>query len=845
MGFLFDFSDEVDLFHRGKERKKKASKKVGVKEGRSRKRITRKKMLNPCEQCGLYKACLTPKMSPTGEGRLRCLIIGEAPGATEDEVGTQFIGSAGQILRRHLRRNGVELDRDFWKTNAVACRPPDNRKPTNRELKYCSVNLKKAFDTYRPKFVFLFGDTALTAYFSLFHPENKSTLNKLSIGDIHGQIIPDLEAGVWVVPLYHPSFLQYTKDAEAIFAKDLRKAVGWIKRDKELPNVDVDIKLLTSHEDVITLLKGLSSSKVIVFDYETNSLFPFKGISKILTISVVGKGNTSYCFPFQYRNHWKKEELEEIENLWKKILVNPSIKKVAHNVKFEDIWSRNILGVVPEGWVWDSMIAAHILNEAPGTTRLKVQTFLNFGYIGYEEEVAPHMKGRGEFNINTLEEVDFPVLGRYNALDSYFTNLLFKKQQRLMNSEDRRAMDFSMEVTNMLCDLQVRGIRVDTDYLLKAYQELERKCSRLLSKLGSSKEAQIFLKREGREVDWNSTKDLRVLFYDIMKQRPSKLTRSGVSSVDKEALEGNSSELAKELLRLRRLEKVKSTYIKQIERESFNGMIYPSIDIHTVRTYRTSSSRPNLQNIPKREETAKKYVRRAFYPRKGHKLLSADYSGAEVRIMACYSKDPVLIDYLKTGYDMHKEWAAKLYRKPISSVTKKERFNAKNGFVFPEFYGSWYVSVAKSLGLSENHVKRVEQEFWKVFKVMKKWQENLWKSYLSKGYVEYFFGFKRKGVMNRNRVINSPIQGTATHCLLWSMCKINDEFKGRDFDSRVIYEIHDEIMCDVNPSEEEEVKEVVERVMTKDIVDAFPWIVVPFEVEISVGEIDKSWYELK
>ena len=837
---LFIFNDRVDMFSLGQKEKVKVGTK---KKGRRRKKsASSKEVLDPCEKCGLYKTCKTPKMRSTGEGKLKCLIIGEAPGATEDEEGKQFIGSAGQILRNYLKKSNVDLDRDFWKTNSIICRPPNNRKPTNRELKYCSANLEKTFETYKPKSVFLFGDTALKAYISLFHP--RSSLGKLSIGDIHGQIIPDLDVGVWIVPLYHPSFLQYNKDAETIFAKDLRKAVAWIKRDRSLPDIDVgDVRLLTSYDEVVGLLKRLSSQETIVFDYETNSLLPFREGSKILTISVVGKGTTSYSFPFQYRDHWKEEELKEIKDLWKKILVNPSIKKVAHNVKFEDMWSRIILEVVPKGWLWDSMVVAHILNEAPGITGLKVQTFLNFGYVGYEEEVGPYMKGKEGFNL--LSQVDFSILGKYNALDSYFTNLLFRKQQRIMNSEDQRAMDFSMMVTEMLCDLQVRGIRVDMDYLTKSYQELERKCNRLLDKLNSSEEAQTFYRKVGREVDWNSPKDLRVLFYEIMHQKPTKVTPSGVSSVDKESLGMSDSEIAAELLRLRKLEKVRSTYIKQIERESINGVIYPSVDIHTVRTYRTSSSRPNLQNIPQREETAKRYVRRAFYPRKGHKLFSADYSGAEVRIMACYSKDPVLIEYLKTGYDMHKEWAGKLYKKSVSSVTKEERFNAKNGFVFPEFYGSWYVAIAKALGLSENHVKKVEEEFWKVFNVMKEWQEGQWNTYLSKGYVEYFLGHRRRGVMNRNKVINSPIQGTATHCLLWAMCKINDEFKEKGFDSRVIYEIHDEIMGDINPSEEQESVEIVRRVMTEDIVKEFPWIIVPFEVDINVGGIDRPWYELK
>jgi DNA polymerase I-like protein with 3'-5' exonuclease and polymerase domains len=252
----------------------------------------------------------------------------------------------------------------------------------------------------------------------------------------------------------------------------------------------------------------------------------------------------------------------------------------------------------------------------------------------------------------------------------------------------------------------------------------------------------------------------------------------------------------------------------------------------------------------------------------------------EVRIIACYTQDPVLMAYIfDDTTDMHRDMAIDIFRfgKQWDNIPgklgKKIRFEAKNGATFPWFYNSYYRSIArnlfakcmdmecyeginvlehlKSIGIIksnskpyddfEAHIKKVEEKFWNKFKEVKKWQEATMKGYLRNGYIEQKFGFRCGGHLSHNQVVNYPVQGTAFHCLLWAINRINKNMKDMKLQSLLNGQIHDCALFDTNPSEQHKLMEMCQRVATIEIREELNWLNVPLAIEWEEGDVNKSW----
>ena len=824
--------------------------------------------VDPCEACGLYKQCLTPKMEPTGEGSLGVLVVGEAPGEEEDKRGIQFIGPAGQLFRDHLRKFRLDLDQDFWKINAVNCRPPNNRKPTKKELKCCWPRVEKAIKEFKPRFIWLMGGTAVESFYM-------GRFSDCSISRWRRLCIPEPRFNAWVIPLFHPSYVLRNKDdlLESVFEKDLRWAISCLdKPEPTFVDPTEKVEMLTDVDDVIDVLgEVLRDKKVIAFDYETTGLKPYKEGHKILTISLCFDDDKSYSFPYQYKSYWTENQFKEIHRLWMKIL--EEVPLVAHNLKFEHKWSKVIMGVEPRNWVWDTMTTAHIIDCRSGFTGLKFQAYLNWGIEGYEQDMKRYIKASSPHDFNKLESAPLDLLLLYNGIDALVTYWLYNKQRKQIRGGLRKANSLFFEGLLALADAESQGICMNEDYYEYMDRKLAVEIEKVEQELLSSKEAKLFRKKMKREIDLNSSHDLRILFYDLLKIEPTKLTSKGNPSVDHETLVSLNLPFAEKLVELRKLKKIRDTYLAQFRREIVNGKMYPVFNLHIARSYRSSSDSPNFQNIPVRDEEAKKVTRGGIIPSKGNRIAEIDYSSIEVRIAACYTKDPVLISYINDpSSDMHRDQAKEIFVLNDKQVTKKIRFYAKNCFVFPEFYGSYYRNCARNLwenvveggletgdGISvrehlkrvgirnykrfEDHVREVENNFWDRFRVFKEWQEYIVDFYRRKGYVEMFFGHRRTGYLTRNMVINTPIQGTAFHCLLWSFIRLNKIRKEEGWRTSLIGQIHDSIVFDLDPDEQEYVLDTTKRVMCEDIRKENPWIIVPLDIEVELTPIDGSWYE--
>jgi DNA polymerase-1 len=390
-------------------------------------------------------------------------------------------------------------------------------------------------------------------------------------------------------------------------------------------------------------------------------------------------------------------------------------------------------------------------------------------------------------------------------------------------------------------DIETTGIRVDLNALKELKEMFEKRERGIIKKFHEHPDSQKFYEKYGRMPDIAGKKDISELLYGIACLPIRKKTEKTFSpSSDKEALEANikESKLCRYLLDYSEVQKSLSTYIVGIEKRLCGSRLFPQFNMHTTLTYRSSSTNPNLQNWTTRLKLGR-MVRRMIVPEPGHILLESDYSGAEIRVMAMYTKDPILVDYITKGKDMHREQAAALFNKPPEEISKEERYMAKNRFVFPEFYGSYYKSIAPNIGLPEDIVLEVEQRFWEKFHYIKEWQDEYIEKYYEKNYVELFLGFRRHGPLRRTEIINTPIQGTSYHLLQTAVNKINVRRKKEKWNTLILGQIHDSILLSVDENEFGHVKNCVTEIMTTP---AFDWVNVPLEVEFSVGN---NWEKME
>jgi len=431
------------------------------------------------------------------------------------------------------------------------------------------------------------------------------------------------------------------------------------------------------------------------------------------------------------------------------------------------------------------------------------------------------------------------------------------------------------------------GIRCDVNYIESTKIRLTRKIERLEKQLESSDFYKQWERSIRGKMNLYSDTQLRDFLYTTKKLTPIKTTVTGKGSTDEEALIGLGIPELNSLLQIRKLKKNRDTYLDGFLREQINGYIHPFFNLNLVVSYRSSSDHPNFQNIPIRDEESKQLVRKALFPRPGHQLLEMDYSGLEFNINACYSKDPVMVQYCNDPTsDIHADIAKQVFLlkgfdKSIPDH-KVLRSAAKNGFVFPQLYGDYYKNCATNLsgewgGLGsgrwkagqglpldgshlsdhlikqdihslndyEDHIKDVQDAFFSKFSVHAKYMAATHRKYSKLGYVDLHTGFQCGGMMSKNKVLNYPVQGAAFHCLLWSFIELDGIMRKEGWKSRLIGQIHDSIVFDIYPPELETVLRIIKRVTCSDLPKAWPWIIVPLNIEAEVCDVDSSWADKK
>ncbi len=450
---------------------------------------------------------------------------------------------------------------------------------------------------------------------------------------------------------------------------------------------------------------------------------------------------------------------------------------------------------------------------------------------------------------------------------------------------DREAYQLMQDGALALAQVEETGVRIDVPYLKKTIVKVTRRIDSQTEKLEQSDVFKEWKKKYGRKANLGSRPQLgQILFEELGYENVGKTT-TGRYSTAADNLEKLDIPFVKQLIAVEKLKKLRSTYLLGVLRETVDGILHPFYNLHLARTYRSSSDSPNFQNLPIRDPQLAKLLRRAFIPRKGRILVEVDYERVEVNVGACYHLDPTMLNYISDpSTDMHRDACMECFKLTQEQVSKGARSLTKNQFTFPEFYGSYYPNVARGLwdgidsfsatradgmglkeclaeqgitrlgacnpkqpaenGTFERHIQEVERCFWDVqFAVYAQWKKDEFAEYQRKGWMKSLTGFVYQGIYKRNKVANYKIQGSAFHCLLWSLIRVVRWLRKSKMKTRVIGQIHDSLLLDVVKDELDDVLAGVRRITLDELRKAWRWIVVPLGIDIEGS--DRNWFEKK
>lgn len=564
--------------------------------------------------------------------------------------------------------------------------------------------------------------------------------------------------------------------------------------------------LADTAEKQIALCEQLLQEKSFAFDTETEGLDP-------LTAGLVGMS-----FAIREQEAWyvpvpaNREEATDIVLRLAPALQHPEIEKVGQNIKF-DILALRKYGVRVKGPLFDTMLAHYLLNpELRHGMDYLAETYLKYKTVPIEDLIGP--KGKKQASMRT---VPIEQIKEYAAEDADVTLRLKHYFAPLLKQEGLESLFFEMEMPliYVLAEMEATGVKLDTNAL--------KQSSEVLSQQLSALEESIY-DLAGQSFNINSTKQVGEILFDKLKlDEKAKKTKTGGYSTSEEVLEKirGKHPIVDKLLEYRGIKKLLSTYIDALPAliHPETGKIHTSFNQAVTATGRLSSTNPNLQNIPVRDELGRE-IRKAFIADDDDCIFfSADYSQIELRLMAHLSNDPHMVEAFCSGADIHAATAAKIYGIPVEEVTSDMRRKAKTAN-FGIIYGISVFGLAERLSIPRAESKELIDGYFQTYPRIKEYMEESIRVAKEKGYVETLFKRKRflpdinshnaivRGYAERN-AINAPIQGSAADIIKLAMIRIHQRFEAEHLKSRMILQVHDELNFNVRKEEFDRVKEIV------------------------------------
>lgn len=598
-----------------------------------------------------------------------------------------------------------------------------------------------------------------------------------------------------------------------------------------LQDLTYDYQLIDTEEKIEQLLQNILTQKILSLDTETTGTDPIR--AELVGMSFSYAENQAFYVPVPA----DRTEAQRIVDKFKPVFENKETLKVGQNIKYDMLVLANY-GVEIQGEMFDTMIAHYVLQpELHHGMDYLAEIYLHYETIKIEELIGP--KGKNQKNMRDLDPVH---IYRYACEDADVTLKLKNVLEKELKQNDAESLfrDIEMPLVPVLAYMERNGVRIDTEALKETsrhftarMQQIEKEVHRLA----------------GVEFNIASPKQVGEVLFDRLKivDKPKK-TKTGQYVTSEEVLESlkGKHEIVGKILEHRGLKKLLGTYIDALPQliNPQTGHIHTSFNQTVTATGRLSSSNPNLQNIPVRNEDGKE-IRKAFIPDEGCEFFSADYSQIELRIMAHLSQDPHMIEAFRENQDIHAATAAKIYKEKLEDVTREQRSKAKTAN-FGIIYGISVFGLAERLNIDRKEAKELIDGYFENYPHVKEYMDKSILEAREKGYIETIFRRRRylpdinsrnavvRGYAERN-AINAPIQGSAADIIKVAMVRIYRRFREEGIRSKMILQVHDELNFSVLPEE----KEKVQQIVISEMESAYK-MKVPLQADCGWG---KNWLE--
>ena len=610
-----------------------------------------------------------------------------------------------------------------------------------------------------------------------------------------------------------------------------------IQSPENKQDVESNYHTIRTKNELDELIEVMKKAPYISFDTETTSLDYMN--AELVGVSIALKPNEAFYIPINHNYEGVEKQLEEhfVLEALKPFLESDEIPKIGHNLKYDRHILQN-LGIDLKGKLLDTMLFSYVNNSTITRHNLDAvsKRYLNINPTSYED-----VAGKGAKQI-PFSEVSIEVASEYASEDADISLRLYEHIEPLVQKETKLAKLYS-EIEGPLIytlgDIERNGVLIDSEKLNEQSKELEAKILELEQKVQKS---------AGEDFNLGSPKQLQEILYEKLGLPVIKKTPKGQPSTAESVLQELSMDfpIVQDILSYRAISKLKSTYTDKLPKmvNSNTGRVHTSYHQAVTATGRLSSSDPNLQNIPIRSEEGRR-IREAFIAPDGYKILAADYSQIELRIMAHLSRDQGLMDAFAKGQDIHQATAAEIFSTNIDEVTANQRRSAK-AINFGLIYGMSAFGLSKQLQITRAEAQNYIEQYFDRYPQVKHYMDETKQSAKKMGYVETVFGrrlyladiessnYQRRQYAERS-AINAPMQGTAADLIKMAMILLHQKIREESFEAKIIMQVHDELVIEVNENQSDELSEITTSVMSE---------ISKLDVDLKVdADIGNNWDE--
>ena len=830
-----------------------------------------------CRLCNLYETCKTVCLMGQGPKNPDIMLVGEAPGATEDNGGLPFQGRAGQLLNKILDSKGLDRSK-VYVTNAVKCRPPANATPNKTQVKACNPYLMQEIEAVKPKVIVTLGNTPLLA-----------VTKKSGITKHRGEPLKMTFGShtCTVIPTVHPAAILRNPKYRPLIEADLDAVESFLKHGKIEDNLDqkkFKVHIVTNKKRLKECLHALErayvKNRLIAYDLETEGNQYWNPEKRIWLLGIADRDDRAWVVPIEHPESPWKENGTAVLKLFRKYLETAWFWKAAQNGKFDDGWlrARGIKSYLN----FDSILAQHLIDE----NSPKGLEFLSMVHFKASNWGKGHIQFTYEYNkkgVCIKEPSSLKEMGKYNGIDCIYTRKLYAPLKAQLMDDEKLARIFkfiSMPGSRLLVEVENNGLWINRKQLGKRYIEAKHNCDKaeqLLESFVPDDYWEIKNKKKPKsngknKINWNSSDQVGEFFFSSKRNgglglRIVEETRGGKpSTAEHTMIELKGKHPACDaLLEYRKWAKYLNTYIEPWLEYSNNhdSRMHPVFKIWGTVTGRLSSEHPNPQQTPR-----DKFLRTNIGAPDGWSFVESDYSQVELRVVAFLSGDPRMVQAYAVGDDIHSITACDLLgisRSELdASPNRKELRKMAKAVNFGYVYGMWwkkfkqYAKDNYGVEVTDEEAKQHRERFFKLYRGLKPWHDRQLRIVKKMKQVRAPHGRIRhlpdidsseEGISKEagRQAINSPVQGFASGDLTLLSAILFDRIVKRFFDPKkvkVVLLVHDAIMVEVKDDYLDEIIPVLKGVMENPpLMEYFDLdFTVPLVADVQVGP---AWGEGK